>query len=245
MLTLYLNDVILISGNTLDFLNNMKRVVIYARVSSTTGRQDTDRQIEVLHAVAEKYNYNVVERFADCISGALPNSQRQQLQECMSFCADANNKVDCVMVTEVSRLGRDPYEMMEVVKFFHDHKVNLYFQDQNLAMFKRDGSENEIFTIMFSMYSQFARHERAAIKERLQSGYQKFRKEGGKVGRKKGSVKTKEQLAEQYKEVLKELRRGTSIARTAKLCDVSPSTVARLKKTFAIRATERAKIDMS
>lgn len=233
----------MISGNTLDFLNNMKRVVIYARVSSSTGRQDTDRQIRVLQEVAEKYKYNVVERFADCISGALPNSERQHLRECMDFCKNKANRIDCVMVTEVSRLGRDPYEMMEVVKFFHDLKVNLYFQDQNLSMFKRDGTENEIFTIMFAMYSQFARHEREAIKERLKTGYQKFRKEGGKVGRKKGSVKTKEQLAEQYKEVLKELRRGTSIARTAKFCDVSSATVARLKKTFAIRTGGKAASD--
>jgi DNA invertase Pin-like site-specific DNA recombinase len=213
----------------------MSRVVIYARVSSDSGRQDTGRQVGELQRIAERHGHEVVARFEDFKSGALPNSERQQLQECLEFCADEGKKVDCVMVTEVSRLGRDPYEMMEVVKFFHDHKVNLYFQDQNLAMFKRDGSENEIFTMMFAMYSQFARHEREAIKERLQSGYKKFRAAGGRVGRKKGCVKTKEQLAEQYKEVLKELRRGTSIARTAKFCDVSSSTVARLKKTFAIR----------
>lgn len=210
------------------------RVVIYARVSSSTGRQDTERQVRDLHQVAENAGYEVINKFEDFKSGALPNSERQNLQNCMKFCADKNNKIDCIMVTEVSRLGRDPWEMMEVIKFFHDLKVNIYFYDQNLAMFKKDGTENELFTIMFAMYSSFAKHEREAIKDRLQSGYKKYRAEGGKVGRKKGSKKSREQMEQEYKSVLKELRRGTSIARTSKLCDVSTATVARLKRTFSL-----------
>ena len=45
---------------------------------------------------------------------------------------------------------------------------------------------------------------------------------------------TKEQLENEYKKVLKELKKGTSIAKTAKLCDTSPATVARLKKKFGL-----------
>ena len=112
--------------------------------------------------------------------------------------------------------------------------VNVYFRDQNLSMYKKNGDENELFTIMFTLYSQFASLERAAIKERLQSGYKQYREKGGKVGRKKGSFKTKEQLENQYKHVLKELKNGMSIAKTAKLCDTSPATVARLKKKFGL-----------
>lgn len=72
------------------------------------------------------------------------------------------------------------------------------------------------------------------IKERLQSGYKNYRPKGGKIGRKQERPKAKEQQEQEYKHVIKELRRGTSIARTAKLCDVSTSTVARLKKYFRI-----------
>ena len=101
-------------------------------------------------------------------------------------------------------------------------------------MYKKNGDENELFTIMFTLYSQFASLERAARKERLQSGYKQYREKGGKVGRKKGSFKTKEQLENQYKHVLKELKNGMSIAKTAKLCDTSTATVARLKKKFGL-----------
>lgn len=74
--------------------------------------------------------------------------------------------------------------------------------------------------------------ERENIKFRLNSGRAKYIAEGGKLGRKVGSTKSSEKKQEEYKSVLKELRKGTSIRRTAKLCDVSVSTVQRLKAEF-------------
>lgn len=124
--------------------------------------------------------------------------------------------------------------MIELVKFFHDHHLNVYFMRENLFMYNEDGTENALFSMLFAMFSKFAENERTAIKERLQSGYNNYRAKGGKVGRKTGSTKTTEQLEQEYKQVLKELKRGTSIARTAKLCDVSTATVARLKRGLSI-----------
>ena len=46
--------------------------------------------------------------------------------------------------------------------------------------------------------------------------------------------KKEESKKEEYKKVLKELRSGTSVRKTAKLCDVSVSTVQRLKKEFGL-----------
>lgn len=217
------------------------KVVIYARVSSGTGRQDTDRQVQELRQVAGRAGYEVLREFCDFKSGALPNSERQYLQNCMEFCADKKNEVGCVMVTEVSRLGRDPWEMMEVIKYFHDIKVNLYFRDQNLAMLKKDGTENELFTIMFAMYSSFAKHERTAIQQRLESGYKQFREKGGKVGRKVGYRKSDEQMEEEYKEAIKLLKKGTSMKNVAKLCGISESTVLRIKRRFGILMTRKTK----
>ena len=57
---------------------------------------------------------------------------------------------------------------------------------------------------------------------------------GGRLGRKVGSVKTKEQKETQYKEVLAYLKKGYSISITAKLSETSMSTVQRLKKEFGL-----------
>jgi len=76
--------------------------------------------------------------------------------------------------------------------------------------------------------------ERENIKYRLNSGRAQYIRNGGKLGRKKGSVKTTEQKESQYKEVLAYLRKGYSVRITAKLTQVSTSTVQRLKTEFSI-----------
>jgi DNA invertase Pin-like site-specific DNA recombinase len=57
---------------------------------------------------------------------------------------------------------------------------------------------------------------------------------GVKMGRKVGSVKSKEQKQEEYAKVIRSLRAGKSIRDTAAICYVSVSTVQRVKKDFNI-----------
>ena len=120
------------------------------------------------------------------------------------------------------------------VKRCKDNSLNIYFQKENLAIFQSDGSKNPFLNIFISVLGTCAEMERENIKCRLNSGRAKYIAEGGKLGRKKGSTKSSEKKQEEYKSVLKELKKGTSIRRTAKLCDVSVSTVQRLKAEFQL-----------
>ena len=52
------------------------------------------------------------------------------------------------------------------------------------------------------------------------------------MGRKVGSVKSKEQKSEEYANVIRHLKKGQSIRNTATLCGVSVSSVQRIKKEF-------------
>lgn len=77
----------------------MKRVVIYARVS--TDSQDYDRQISDLREHAKKQGYVVVKEFSEKISGAKKVAERQQLSELLQF-VEAHN-IDKVLIYECSR----------------------------------------------------------------------------------------------------------------------------------------------
>lgn len=210
------------------------KAVIYARVSSS-GRRDTERQAEDLTAYAESHGIEIVTApFQDYQSGITPNKDRTFLKRCLDYCADRSHGVDCILMSEVSRLGRDPWEMIELVKFFHDNGINVFFLREDLYMYEADGKENPLFSMLFAMFGKFAGTERTDVRERLQSGYRKFRDAGGKVGRKKGCVKSREEKESEYARVLRQLRSGMSIRKTAKLCGVSLSTVMRLKKEFGL-----------
>lgn len=203
---------------------------IYARVSSLNDRQSTDRQVIDLQNYADRNSIEVVKTFEEHISGAKKNEERAVLCECLDYCI--SNKVDTLLISELSRLGRNVDEVLANVKLCKDNGLNIYFQKENLSIFETDGKKNPFLNIFISVLGTCAEMERENIKFRLNSGRAKYIAEGGKLGRKIGSIKSSEKKQDEYKSVLKELRKGTSIRRTAKLCDVSVSTVQRLKAEF-------------
>ena len=212
-----------------------KTAVIYSRVSSSgyqVNRQDTSRQIADLRAYAEFAQVQVVKCFEEHISGAKKNSERPVLVEAIDFCK--NEHVNCLLCSELSRLGRNAFEVLSTVKELKDNGINLYLQKEQFSLFDKDGKPSLFSAIMIATLSTCSELERENIKYRLDSGRAQYIKNGGKLGRKKGSVKTTEQKESQYKEVLTYLRKGYSVRITAKLSNVSTSTVQRLKTEFAI-----------
>ena len=208
------------------------KAVIYARVSSTTDRQNTERQLADLTKYAEYKGMEISKVFEEKISGAKKNSERPVFVEAINFCK--TNKVDILLVSELSRLGRNAFEVLETVKQLVDEGINLYMQKEQFTLLDEEGKPSMFAPIMIATLSTCAQLERENIKFRLNSGRQLYIEKGGKLGRKEGSKRTTEQKQEEYKQVLRELKRGTSIRKVAKLCDVSVSTVQRLKAEFCL-----------
>lgn len=209
------------------------KAVIYARVSSTGDRQSTERQVLDLSAYAERNDYAVVKVFQEHISGAKRNEERPVLCECLDYCI--NEHIDCLLISELSRLGRNVDEVLANVKRCKDAHLNIYFQKENLSIFQPDGSKNPFLNIFISVLGTCAELERENIQYRLNSGRRIYIEKGGTLGRKPGSVKTTEKKEQEYKDVLTYLRKGYGVRVTSKLTNVSESTVGRLKKEFGIR----------
>lgn len=210
----------------------MTTAVIYARVSSTGDRQSTARQVADLTDYATRNGMSVVKIFEEHISGAVKNEERPVLCQCFDYCI--SNGIGTLLISELSRLGRNVDEVLANVKRCKDNGLNIYFQKENLSIFQHDGTKNPFLNIFISVLGTCAEMEREAIKFRLNSGLRQYKEAGGKVGRKLGSVKSKEQKQEEYARVLRSLKAGKSIRDTAVICDVSVSTVFRVKREFGI-----------
>ena len=217
---------------------NMKQAVIYARVSSVGGRQSNERQIRDLQAYADHEGYTVCKVFDEHISGAKRKQDRPVLCECMDYCV--TNHIDILLISELSRLGRKVDEVLENVKFCKDHHLNIYFLKENLSIFNPDGSENPFLTIMIAVLGTCAELEREAIYYRLNSGKEKYLADGGKVGRKVGYRKPLEVKEEEYREVIRHLKKGTTIRDTAKLTGHCVRTVQKIKKEFGIQKPSKS-----
>ena len=212
----------------------MKKAVIYARVSSTVerNRQNTERQVADLTAYAEYANMEVVEVFEEYISGGKKNDERAVLQDAIEFCIA--NKIDMLLTSELSRIGRSSFEVLETVKTLIDHKINLYMQKEQFTLLDENGKPSMFAPIMLATLATCAQIERDNIQFRLSSGYNNYRANNGKVGRKKGSINTTDQKKEEYKEVIQLLKKGYSVRNVAKISNRGISTIQRIKTDFCL-----------
>ena len=182
------------------------KAVIYARVSSVGDRQDTSRQIRDLEKYAADNSLTVVRTCEEHISGARKTKDRPVLSECLQYCI--NNNVDILLISELSRLGRNVDDVLANVQLCKEHQLNVYFQKEQLSIFNADGKEHPFLTIFIAVLGTCAEMERENIKFRLNSGREKYIAEGGKLGRKEGYKKSDEKLREEYAGVIKQLRKG-------------------------------------
>ena len=212
---------------------NNNTAAIYARVSSTNDRQSTERQVIDLKAYADRNSLNLVKVYEEHISGAKKNAERPILMDCIDYCKA--NHIGTLLVSELSRLGRNTFEVLATVRDLVDCHINVYFQKEQMYLLDQNGKPSMFTPILIATLATCAELERTNIEYRLQSGRRMFVESGGKLGRRVGSVKSREKKEEQYKDVLTYLRRNYKIADVAKLTNTSTSTVQRLKKEFGIR----------
>lgn len=208
-----------------------QRAVIYARVSSVGDRQSTTRQVEDLKRYISLNDMELINIYEEKMSGAKEN--RPVLTECIEFCIE--NHVNTLCVSEISRLGRSVKIVVNTIDQLTKAGVNIYIQNIQLSTLDSEGQPNAIAKMITAVLSSFAEIERDGIVYRLQSGRRvAIEQRNVKLGRKVGSVKSKERKQEEYAKVIRSLKQGKSIRDTAAICGVSVSTVQRVKKEFAI-----------
>ena len=201
------------------------RTIIYARVS--TSSQDYERQIADLREYANRMGYEVVKEFSEKVSGAKKVAEREQLSELMNYVQA--HKVDKVLIYECSRLSRRIVDFLQIVEQLNELKVSLYILQNGLETLQPDGTVNPIAQLVLGIMAQFNSMERSLIRSRMVSGYNHYRSECGKVGRKNGYRKSDEDMKAQYSEEIKLLRKSYSLRNVSKLTGTSINTLRKLQ----------------
>jgi DNA invertase Pin-like site-specific DNA recombinase len=203
------------------------KVVIFSRVSTLT--QDYQRQTDELLEYADKMGYSVEKVFEEKISGAKKNEERKVLMAMMSYIK--SNQIEKVLTWELSRIGRDSLQVLQVVEMLNDSKISLYIKNYNLETLNPNGTINPLSQFMVQILNSVNMMDRQALIQRLRSGYSAARNKGIKVGRKTGvQVKSDDQFLKENKEVAKLLKQGFSVRKVMKLSDRSSGTVQKVKK---------------
>ena len=180
--------------------------------------------------------YDLVKVYTEHISGAKKNTERAVLVEAIEKCKELSELKDArviLLVSELSRVGRNAFEVLETIKTLVDNGINLYLQKEQMTLLDDNGKPSLFAPIMLATISTCAQLERENITFRLNSGRKRYIESGGRLGRPKGSVKTTEKKLEEYKEVISLLKKNYTMRDVAKLSGVSISSVQRVKKLIS------------
>jgi DNA invertase Pin-like site-specific DNA recombinase len=205
------------------------KVVIYSRVS--TNSQDYKRQTEELLEFSKNMNYEVVSIFEEKISGGKKNEERPELMKMINFIK--KNKIDKVLCWELSRLGRNTIEVLKTIQLLNENCISLYIKNHNIETLNDKCEINPMSQFLIQILTSVSEMEKTQIRQRIKSGYESYRKNGGKVGRKEGFKKDTETLLTEHKDVVKLLKQGYSVRKTMKLTDKSSGTIQKIKKLIS------------
>ena len=205
------------------------KVVIYSRVS--TNSQDYKRQTEELLEFSKTMNYEVVSIFEEKISGGKTNEERPELMKMIDFIK--SNKIDKVLCWELSRLGRNTIEVLKTIQLLNENCISLYIKNHNIETLNDKCEINPMSQFLIQILTSVSELEKTQIRQRIKSGYESYRKNGGKVGRKEGFKKDNETLLTEHKDVVKLLKQGYSVRKTMKLTDKSSGTIQKIKKIIS------------
>ena len=212
------------------FMYIVEQVVIFARVS--TDKQEYYRQINELTDYCRQRNWEVVEVFANKVSGAATNEQRAEIQELVEYVK--NHQISRVVCLEISRVGRNTLEALKVIQLLNENRVSLFVKNYNLETLDANGNVNPIASLICTILLEIASMERLTIKERMASGrkqyIEKCRRDGIKMGRPSTYRKSDEEYRKQYQKEISLIRKGLSLANISAITGTSINTIRRVKE---------------
>ncbi|MBD9093418.1 MAG: invertase [Bacteroides oleiciplenus] len=190
-------------------------VVAYLRVS--TEKQFLANQREEILRFAEKNELMIDKWYTETVSGSVSSKERK-----LSGLLNRMQKGDTLIVTEISRLSRTMLEIMTILNSCIKKNVVLYSTKEGYV-FQND-INSKVLGFAFGLMAEI---ERNLISMRTKEALARRKKEGVKLGRKKGTCPAMRVLRENKRRLKRDSQRGVSCSELARQMGVSRTTMSR------------------
>lgn len=202
----------------------------YIRVSSD--KQTVENQRFLINQFCEKNKMVVNNWIEETISGSKDYNERElgQLLKKVS-------KNDIIICSELSRLGRNLFMIMEILKFCMNRDCQVWTIKDNYRL--GDDIPSKILAFAFGLSAEI---ERDLISQRTKDALARRKDEGGVLGRPKGKKNApgKYKLCGKEDVIRRLVHNGASIAQIARICDVDRKTVIRFIESKCLADTPPA-----
>lgn len=181
------------------------KTIGYIRVS--TDKQDADSQRHLLLAYANHHKI-IIDEWIEIEISSRKSQKERRIEELRARLT----RGDTLIVAELSRLGRNMLETMNIIHALTGNGVSLIFVRQ--PELSTVGPQTKL---LLAIYSYFAESERDFIALRTKQGLAAARASGQQLGRPKGA-KSKQRLLDPYKEqIARYLKMGLDLAAILKI----------------------------
>lgn len=129
------------------------------------------------------------------------SSKKNQRDRLIDNLFETLNKNDTVLFTELSRLGRNMLEILNLIDRFNKAHIKLIFVNQPELS---TNDNNALSSLLLAIYGYFAQTEREIISERTKQGLKVAKANGKILGRPKGA-KNKDRVLDKFTNEIKKL----------------------------------------
>ena len=180
-------------------------VIGYIRVS--TDKQDVEKQEHLLLQHAQGHQM-LIDEFVHAEVSATKSTKERRIDELLQKLAEG----DVLLVAELSRLGRNMLQTLNIINELSERGVKITFVRQ--PELSTTGPHGKL---LLAIYSYFAETERAYISLRTKQGLAAAKAKGKQLGRPKGS-RNQERVLDPYRfEISGYLEMGLNLAAVMKL----------------------------
>lgn len=166
-------------------------VIAYIRVS--TDKQDLDKQKHLLLEYAQTHQV-LISEFVEVESSARKNTQERKIDVLL----EKLNPGDQLLVAELSRLGRNMLETLNIINALSQKDIRITFVRQ--PELSTTGPHTQL---LLAIYGYFAQAERDYISIRTKQGLAAAKAKGKRLGRPRGSKNKKGRVLDPFKEQIK------------------------------------------
>ncbi len=163
----------------------------YIRVSSD--QQDLEKQRHLLLEYANTHKF-MIDEFIEIEISSRKTKELRKIDELLQKAKQG----DSVIVAELSRLGRNMLETLNIINTLSEQGINIIFIRQ--PELSTEGSQTKL---LLAIYSYFAETEREFISIRTKQGLAAAKAKGVQLGRPKGSRNKKGRVLDSYREEIK------------------------------------------
>jgi DNA invertase Pin-like site-specific DNA recombinase len=164
----------------------IRRVALYARVSTLHGQQDPEMQLSELREYATRRGLSIHEEYVDQgVSGS--KESRPALNRLMSEAQRC--RFDAVLVWKIDRFGRSLKHLVNSLADLSAYGISFISLRDNLDLSTPSGR------LMFQIIGAMAEFERALIQERVRAGLRNAKAKGKRIGRPRQVVDSSKVLA--------------------------------------------------